>query len=105
MNIVLLLSAVLLSFLLLGWRVGGGMILSVFSLMLLSIFIILSVDVDAQLEVQEIATTCVICYVLAMWIIGAIWRLMTYKRIWNDFKKTRLEQREIKMVLNKYQGK
>ncbi|WP_139102354.1 hypothetical protein [Serratia sp. 14-2641] len=104
MSVILLLGAVLLSFLLLGWKMGVGMILSVFSLMLLLAIVMLIVGIDTQSEMSIIGLKGVAYYIYAMWIMGAIWRVATYKRTWNDFKTKVLERKKINLVLNKYRN-
>lgn len=78
------------------------MIFSVFSVLLITSVIMMNMDADSQSHVGQMVTTGLEYYIYAMWLLGVIWRLATYKRIWSDFKNRRLEQKKIKLVLNKY---
>lgn len=82
---------------------GGALIVSVVSVQFFSALAILILDIQSPDIVLDIVATYLQYYIYAMWSLGFIWRLMTYKKVWSDFKSRRLEQMKLKQVLNKYQ--
>ncbi|QXN65242.1 hypothetical protein [Serratia fonticola] len=103
MIILLLLGSVALSFLLLGWKMGGALIVSVFSVQFFSALAMLIMDIQSPAIVFDIVARYLQYYIYAMWLLGFIWRLATCKQILSEFKSRRLERKQLNKVISKYQ--
>lgn len=94
----------IITFLLLGLRFGFALIVIVLSVNIFLAIFAKTLSPDEGRVLTEHALKYLEFYVYGMWVIGAIWRLLTFKRNWIDFKARWLERKKTNNIISKYQS-
>ncbi|MCW2456371.1 UNVERIFIED_ORG: hypothetical protein M2414_004128 [Rahnella aquatilis] len=86
MDALLISGALILTFLLLGWRFGFAFITLMLAMVLCVCIYAIGMDISDRKNLFSLTAGYMNYFIYTMWTIGAAWRLSLYKNILFDFK-------------------
>lgn len=91
-----------LTFLLLGFRVGFALIISVISFIFLNVMYCSALSLDESKNFSEHVLKYLEYYVYVMWGIGVVWRILTFRRNWSNFMESWKRYKTINTIIKNY---